>query len=175
MHPAADKIDHPSEVEIRAALDRICGSPTFQSSPRLSAFLRFVVERVLAGDSACIKGYTIAVEALGRGPSFDPQTDPIVRVEAGRLRRALARYDAEEGVDDPVRIELPRGCYIPKFLRRAPSHPPPSGLGKLRALAAMGRAWAGKYAVAGWLLFIVAVVLGVLELLFDLAAPLHRI
>jgi tetratricopeptide (TPR) repeat protein len=74
--------------------------------------------RALSGQSERIKGYTIAVEALGREDNFDPQTDPIVRVEAGRLRRALDRYYDGQGKRDPVTIELPRGSYVPAFQRR---------------------------------------------------------
>lgn len=110
--------DRPSAAAIRAALDRITASATFRASPKLSAFLRFVVEQELAGASANTKAYTIAVEAFGRGADFDPQTDPIVRVEAGRLRRAIVAYYAGSGADDPVAIDLPRGHYVPTFTRR---------------------------------------------------------
>jgi hypothetical protein len=106
-------------------------SRAFRSAPKLSAFLRFVVERTLAGDAAHIKGYTIAIEALGRDESFDPATDPIVRVEAGRLRRALARYYAEDGRDDAIVIELARGSYVPTFRRRTSV---PHTLGRFRRL-----------------------------------------
>src|ERR1044072_8595836 len=67
-----------------------------------------------------IKGYTIAVEALGRAENFDPQADPIVRVEAMRLRRALTRYYENGGKHDPVVIALPLGNYVPMFRRVAP-------------------------------------------------------
>ena len=108
----------PSESDVRAALERIVASETFRSSPQLGAFLRFIVEEALAGRGASLKGYTIGVEALGRDPRFNPQIDPIVRVEATRLRRAMARYYSGEGIDDPVAIELPRGSYVPAFSRR---------------------------------------------------------
>jgi Tfp pilus assembly protein PilF len=104
--------------EIGAALDRIVDSDPFRASPQLVAFLRFVVEATLAGRGERLKGYTIAVEALGRKEDFDPQNDPIVRVEAARLRRALERYYAETGRDDPIVIELPRGSYAPVFHHR---------------------------------------------------------
>jgi hypothetical protein len=78
----------PSDLEIRAALDRVVASVTLRRSPRLVSFLCFVVETTLAGQANRIKGYLIAVEALGRKDDFDPQSNPIVRVEAGRLRRA---------------------------------------------------------------------------------------
>src|SRR5262249_58005353 len=85
-------------------------------SPQLIAFLRFVVEATLRGERHLIKAYTIAVEALGRGADFDAGADPIVRVEAGRLRRALQRYYA--GTTDPILIHIPLGHYIPEFRYR---------------------------------------------------------
>ena len=114
MEPCAS----PSEAEIRAALLRIAGSDVFGTSPQLAAFLRFIVESTLRGEAQHIKGYTIATEALGRGQDFDPQADPIVRVEAGRLRRALERYYAGPGSADVVVIDVPRGRYVPAFRYR---------------------------------------------------------
>ena len=110
-----------SAEHVRAALDRLLGSEEFQPSPRLCDFLRFVVEATLAGRAEEIKGYTIAVEALGRPPSFDPQSDPIVRVEATRLRRALERYYSAAGAQETLEILIPKGSYVPQFraLRRA--------------------------------------------------------
>ena len=104
--------------EIRTALQRMIGSDVFSRSPQLGAFLRFVVEAVMRGDAARIKAYTIGVEVLRRDTKFDPQLDPIVRVEATRLRRALERYYAGPGATDPVIIDLPRGSYVPTFRRR---------------------------------------------------------
>ena len=109
----------PAPDEIRAQLDRMIASDEFSRSPQLGAFLRFVVESVLQGTSNRIKAYTIAVEVLRRNIKFDPQVDPIVRVEATRLRRTIDRYYAGLGSDDTIRIELPRGSYIPTFSRRA--------------------------------------------------------
>ena len=105
----------PTQPEILAAVERIVTSPQMRGAPCLVAFLRFIVERALAGRPWQIKSYTIAVEALGRAPSFDPQIDPIVRVEAGRLRSALAHYYGSVGRDDPVVLYLPRGGYVPVF------------------------------------------------------------
>ena len=113
----------PCADEIRAALERMAASEAFRGSPQLVAFLRYVVEATLRGTADRIKGYTIAVEALGRGDNFDPQTDPIVRVEAMRLRRALARYYDNGGKHDPVAIDLPLGNYVPAFRRVAPADP----------------------------------------------------
>ena len=107
-----------SDKEIRAALDNVVGSPNFRASPRLAAFLRFVVEATLDGRADRVKEYSIAVGALGRNDTFDPQTNPIVRVEAGRLRQALERYYAGPGRSDRLVIEIPCGRYIPRFDRR---------------------------------------------------------
>ena len=101
----------PSAVEVRAELERILASRCFEQAGRSSSFLRFVVEQTLAGQGERLKGYTIAIEVFGRPPDFDAQTDPLVRVEAGRLRRRLIEYYAGEGRDDPVRLDLPRGSY----------------------------------------------------------------
>lgn len=107
-----------SAEQVRTELNRILASPGFSHSPRLAAFLRFVVESRLSGKADYIKSYTIGVEALGRSEGFDPHVDPIVRVEAGRLRKALARYYAGAGVDRSVLIDLPRGSYVPVFCRQ---------------------------------------------------------
>lgn len=110
---------------MRAGLDRVLASDTFRGAPQLSAFLDFIVSRAIAGRTADLKGYTIAVEALGRPPEFDPQADPIVRVEAGRLRKALSHYYAGEGAHDPVRITMPVGGYVPVFSRSGADPDPP--------------------------------------------------
>ena len=80
-------------------IERMIGSDVFSRSPQLGAFLRFVVEAVLHGKADRIKAYTIGVEVLRRDTKFDPQLDPIVRVEATRLRRAIERYYAGPGAD----------------------------------------------------------------------------
>lgn len=124
--PTADPL---TIAEIVGALARLIESPTFRASPRLVSLLRFIVERAVSGETVRLKGYTIAVEAFGRAADFDPQFDPIVRVEAGRLRRQLERYYAGEGAGEAVVIELPRGGYVPIFRRRNPQRfvcaPPP--------------------------------------------------
>ena len=145
-HGSPSDQDEPlSEPDIRAALDRLVASAQLRAAPQLMAFLRFVVERKLARDDAHIKGYTIATEALGRDGSFDPASDPIVRVEAGRLRRALERYYAEAGSGDPVHIELPRGSYVPVFRRREPDAEPPGST--LLGNRTSNRTWRNSAAV----------------------------
>ena len=115
--------ERPTMEEVHAALDRIAASDAFCACPQLVAFLRYVVEATLRGGQDRIKGYTIAVEALGRGDDFDPQHDPIVRVEAMRLRRALQRYYADGGRNDAVQIVLPLGSYVPMFRRVVSASP----------------------------------------------------
>ncbi|SFI72153.1 hypothetical protein SAMN05216304_103290 [Bosea sp. OK403] len=112
---AGVRLDEQRAAVIRAGLDRVLASDLFRGAPQLSAFLAFIVDRALDGRSAELKGYTVAVEAFGRPPDFDPQSDPIVRVEAGRLRKALGQYYLGEGADDPVRIAIPVGAYVPAF------------------------------------------------------------
>ncbi|RDJ19823.1 hypothetical protein DWF00_04310 [Bosea caraganae] len=99
----------------RAALEHLLSQPGFRASPRNRDFLRFVVEETLAGRSDRIKAYTIAVDVFGRRADFDGMLDPVVRIEAGRLRQALANYYIGEGHLDRVRIGLPRGGYAPAF------------------------------------------------------------
>ena len=70
-----------------------------------------MVEELLAGRADRLKGYTIATDVFGRDESFDPQTDPVVRLEARRLRRALEHCYLTAGRDDPIRIEIPKGGY----------------------------------------------------------------
>jgi adenylate cyclase len=105
----------PSASEVHAALERILASRCFQQAGRASDFLRFVVEQTLAGNGQRLKGYTIGIEVFGRPADFDAQSDALVRVEAGRLRRRLVEYYASEGATDAVRIQLPRGTYAVEY------------------------------------------------------------
>ncbi|WEK52290.1 MAG: hypothetical protein P0Y66_10110 [Candidatus Kaistia colombiensis] len=117
-------LEEPQEPEIgpariRAALIEIQASASFAASRQLSAFLSYVVEKTLAGEADRIKAYSIATEALGRPETFDPASDPIVRVEAGRLRKALDAYYRAEGASARLRVAMPRGSYVPHFERIA--------------------------------------------------------
>lgn len=103
------------ELEVRAALQRILQSAEFARAKRVGEFLRFATEEVLAGRGDRLKAFSIAREVYGRDESFDPRSDTIVRVDAGRLRHRLAAYYASEGQRDPVRIEIPKGGYGPTF------------------------------------------------------------
>jgi TolB-like protein len=104
-----------SEDQVRAALDRVLAAPEFVNASRLSRFLRFAVERALAGGGPELKEYLLGVEVFDRGQDFDPRLDPIVRVEAGRLRGKLQEYYEGGGQGDPVRIVFRKGSYAPSF------------------------------------------------------------
>ena len=86
-----------------------------KSSGILSSFLKFVVDETLAGRDREIKEYSIGVNVLSRKPDFNPQLDSIVRMHAGRLRRALNEYYNDNGKKDLIRIEIPKGGYVPLF------------------------------------------------------------
>ncbi len=100
---------------IRAQLVRILASPDFDATARTRKFLTYVVEEAIAGRADRIKAYAIATDVFGRDASFDAHSDPIVRIEAGHLRRALDRYYLMSGVSDAVVISVPKGGYVPKF------------------------------------------------------------
>jgi len=105
----------PSEGDVRNALERLLASPHFSATERRRAFLRYIVEEALAGKAGRLKGYAIAISVFGREDSFDAQADPVVRIEARRLRRDLDSYYIAAGRADPVRISVPKGSYVPFF------------------------------------------------------------
>ncbi|HVY50563.1 MAG TPA: hypothetical protein VHA07_03285 [Devosia sp.] len=106
----------PTPAEVRAALEEILGWQGISRSPQLSDLLRYVVEKTLAGDGASIKAYSIAVDVFGRPQSFDPQSDPIVRVQARRLRALLEQFYSSGESSSSVQIRLPLGRYVPEFI-----------------------------------------------------------
>lgn len=104
-----------TEPKIKEQLHRILSAPAFKSSRILSAFLGYIIAETLAGREEEIKEYTIGLNVLSRTGDFNPQLDPIVRIHAGRLRRTLKEYYHETGMNDFIRIEIPKGNYIPIF------------------------------------------------------------
>jgi eukaryotic-like serine/threonine-protein kinase len=108
---------------VRVQLERILTSTTFGDAGRASRFLRFVVERALDRRFDEIKETVIAIEVLGRNSSFDSKSDPIVRVEAGRLRDRLSSYYEGDGRADLTLISIPKGGYVPEFSERHPPTP----------------------------------------------------
>lgn len=158
----------PSAEDVRAQLERLVTSPDFDAPARARRFLRYIVEETLAGRAERIKAYSVGTEVFERDANFDAQSDPVVRIEAGRLRRALEHYYLLAGLSDPVIIDVPKGAYVPHFTLRAvpgveavyppdpdtplPPHPAPPlpqprralwlGLGTvLLAAALIGFAW----------------------------------
>ena len=131
--------------EIRAQLERILTSPDFDVPERAHKFLRYVVTKSLSGRANRIKAYTIAVEVFGRSGTFDPQSDPVVRIEAGRVRRGLERYYLTAGSSDPTLITIPKGSYVPAFSRRTEEGRPdsvgPSSLSPRQVSPPKGRLW----------------------------------
>jgi serine/threonine-protein kinase len=99
-------------------LTRILRSETFQQADRLKRFLTFVVTEAINGRQDALKEYVIGVQVFRKEDSFDPRTDPIVRVQARRLRAKLVRYYREEGRADVLIIDLPKGGYAPLFRPR---------------------------------------------------------
>src|SRR4051812_12154274 len=121
---------------IQDALQRVLGSRGIVNSSRKKRFLKFIVQEALAGHADRIKAYTIAVDVFDRAPSFDPVSDPVVRIEAGRLRRCLEHYYLTEGYEDRILIMIPKGGYVPQFTQRenvSPSLPQALGDERLNA------------------------------------------
>ena len=121
-----------SKDAIREQLDRILGHAEFRATDKMRGFLRYIVEETLAGRSGRIKGFSIAIEVFGRDSDFDAAHDPVVRIQAGRLRRAIERYYLVAGMQDPIHIDIPKGSYIPVFAK-GPSPKPPPGQGKAKS------------------------------------------
>jgi adenylate cyclase len=146
----------PGPDDIRRELERIVASPEFPGVGRCAAFLNYVVQEVLAGRAKRLKGYSVAIEVFGRQEGFT-QDDPVVRIEAGRLRRALERYYLLAGQADPLRIEVPKGGYVPTFTWSSPlaevefepdSEPTPAAKPSFIHLPIWPRRWVALAAVA---------------------------
>lgn len=108
----------PTSEQVIEQLTRLLSTEVFQNSNILPQFLKFVVDETLAGHEKDLKEYIIGVKALSKKASFNPQADPVVRIQAGRLRRALHEYYNEKGKSDPVIISIPKGAYVPEFTIR---------------------------------------------------------
>jgi TolB-like protein/Tfp pilus assembly protein PilF len=111
-----------TELAVIAQLDKILASATFTNSERLSRFLRFAVQAAAQGRTAQLKEYAVALAVFDKSDSFDPRYDPIVRVEAGRLRTRLKHYYDTEGQRDSLLIDLPKGSYVPRFTANNSQH-----------------------------------------------------
>jgi hypothetical protein len=143
------RTDRPACERVRRALDAIIASEAFARSERLRSFLSYIVENELSGKAAQLKGYTIGIDVFGRPPGFDAGNDPLVRVQAGKLRKLLEQYYETEGAADRLRIRVPLGSYVPEYSAaedepetagKAP-HTPPSTVRPLRQKPAVRRSW----------------------------------
>lgn len=149
----------PPPDEVRAELERILCSQTLGGSDQLKRLLRLVVERTLNGHPELVKEYNLGLEVFQRPPDYDPKIDPIVRVQARRLRSKLDEYYANEGADTSLFIHIPKGAYVPVFEARKSVAPAPD-IQPLRdrkptrrrlALATAGVAAVLGILVVGWL------------------------
>lgn len=104
-----------TSAEIKNALERVLSSKSFVRSARARELLRYLVEEEQAGNGALLKGFSIAQDVFGKDDEFDPSTDAVVRVQAGRLREILAGYYEADGARDSVIIVIPRGTYVPAY------------------------------------------------------------
>lgn len=109
------RTDRPACERVRRALDAIITSEAFARSGRLRSFLSYIVESELSGKAAQLKGYSIGIDVFGRPPGFDAGNDPLVRVQAGKLRKLLEQYYETEGAGDRLRIRVPLGSYVPEY------------------------------------------------------------
>jgi hypothetical protein len=108
-----------SRSELLEQLERIVRSKHFRNSKRYPTFLRFVVEQTLAGKTEGLKERILGVDVFGRPNHYNTNEDPIVRVTAGEIRKRIAQYYQEPGHEEELRIDLPLGSYVPRFLPAA--------------------------------------------------------
>src|SRR5262249_17627228 len=113
--PKAGLVPVPSAPNVREQLARILASPCFAESDRMRRFLTLVVDEKLKGRPGRLKEVVIGIEVFDKKPPYDPRLDPIVRVEARRLRAKLVEYYEGHGRADALLIELPKGSYSPVF------------------------------------------------------------
>jgi tetratricopeptide (TPR) repeat protein len=109
----------PDRAAVTGELARLGASNCFRKAERCLRLLRHLTNLTLDGRSGELKEYSLGVTVLDRPEDYDPRTDPVVRLEARRLRLKLAEYYQDEGLDDPVIIELPKGGYVPEFRWRS--------------------------------------------------------
>jgi serine/threonine-protein kinase len=161
---SADSMNEPAidRDAILQQLEKVLSSAAFRRAERSTALLRFIVAQALQGNADRLKEYTLGAEGLGRGESFDPRADPVVRAEVSRLRARLDQYYETSGRDDPVLIALPKGTYVPRFFPNtgpaasAGSSVPPEGSSSVSFAKSPFARWASAAILAlvaafGWL------------------------
>jgi hypothetical protein len=116
-------------AEVRGQIDRILRSKALEGSDVHRKLLAYLAEKTLAGEAERVKEYTVALDALGKPPTYDPRHDSVVRIQIGRLRVKMGEYYQSEGVADPILITLPKGGFKLSFQKTvAPQAPVPSPL-----------------------------------------------
>ena len=159
----------------RALVDRIIASSTFAKCERLSSLLAYVCDLTLNGRVKEINEQKIGEAVFGRPRNYDSSIDGIVRTQASRLRQRLELYFSEEGLDEPIRIVIPRGGYVPVFEPRltpvvpllTPTVVPEQPVGKLEV---RGSFWGLRSAVIAWSLVAILLVAIVTILLINRGA-----
>ena len=117
---ATNQVQKPSPEQVREQLDRILRSVSFRNAPALQRLLQYVTSKSTEGQLVHLKEYTIGIDVFGRGEGYDPKIDPVVRVEMHRIRQKLKEYYQDEGVNDPIFVEIPTGHYVPSIGIRRP-------------------------------------------------------
>ncbi len=118
-----------NKAQITEELERIKASSEFRNKPVMKRMLSYLVEEHLEGRANQLKGYTIAIDVFGQGHGFDPEKSALVRNNAVRLRGLLKSYYLDEGRSDPVRIDVPKGAYVPRIAMNGPSRRNVRGVG----------------------------------------------
>src|ERR1700685_2054707 len=101
----------PGLEDAREQVDRILASDTFRTSEVLRRLLRFLADKTFSGEADQLKEYSVGLDALGKPPTYDTRQDAGVRLQASRLRVKLDEYYRNEGGNDPLTIEMPRGRF----------------------------------------------------------------
>ncbi|ABR60818.1 hypothetical protein GOC91_22485 [Sinorhizobium medicae] len=136
--------ERPCDETIRRALARVLDSKGFQRSERLRTFLSYVVEKEIIGEGAQLKGYSIAIDVFGRGQTFNADSDPLVRVHAGKLRKLLKAFYETDGAGEEWQIAIPKGTYVPEYRRCSngvEALPGPDAAGARRRQPGRGPPW----------------------------------
>ncbi len=116
--PIDSRVGPLTPSAIKSQLDRVVVGKGFRQSERMKRFLTLAVERSLLGKPATLKEYEVALAVYDKPATFDPRIDPIVRVEASRLRAKLREYYEDEGRNDPIVISIRKGSYAAVFRKR---------------------------------------------------------
>jgi hypothetical protein len=159
-------------VQVRGQLERLLAHPLFANSKRYPALLAYVVEQTLLGHSTDLKERSIAVEAFGRDPAYDANSDPVVRITAGEVRKRLSQYYYDPLHAGELVVELPVGSYVPVF--RLPELPEPAQAAETEAAATEQEAPAQATAsLPMWRLWVAGAAAGLLAGAIGLGLGMH--